>query len=123
MRQAYIIIDTGFRQTNTIRKDQRRIVNLANRLQEQSLRAGLDLKIILVARKFIDRVHNDVDNNGYCPLQLSTDATGPGKTKRRKNIITKNRGRLSRPSKLTSIGGTYDRSTDTIQQIFAPKAP
>ena len=118
IKQAYIVNDTAVWQNNSTRRDQRRIINLTNQLQEQSLLAGLGLKVILVARKFMDRVDNDVESSRLRPLRLSTDVAGPGKIRRGKMMISKDRVRPLRPLKATATRRAYDLSAHSIEKIF-----
>ena len=117
LRQVYIVIDTGVLRNGSSERDQHRITRLADELLKQSRFRGLDLKIILVARKIVDLGKCGDMNSEMQPLRLSTDAADPSSGRLRGGVAHQPNRQKSRYHRLSR--GIPTRSAIPIERVFS----
>ena len=97
LKQVYIVIDTDILRDGAGRKDQHVAVGLMNALLQESRGDGLDLKIVLVARKFAEDA-DSFDEEAPQVLQLHSDAPERTGDRHRSRVNHTSKGRASRPA-------------------------
>ena len=114
--QVYIIIDTGVLQSADSGRDQYRLLGLTEELLKQSRSHGLDLKIVLVARKFVDLEKVGNEDSRTQLLRLSADAAGPNSGRFRGGLAHQPNRRKLRRHQLSR--GPPARPMVPIERVF-----
>lgn len=99
LKQAYIVIDTDILKGSTSRRDQHRAVGLMDKLLKQGQCIGLDLRIVLVARRFANVSESPNAEKDPQILRICSDVSDvleKGNANRRSFAIRVARERASR---------------------------
>ena len=121
LKHLYMVIDTSIMQSGGIRSDQRRAVELVNKLQKESRCNGLDLRAVLIARNFMNINESSCPDSELRPLRLSTDAVGQRNARHRGGVVHK--------AKVHKLGhrtgpGSFKRSASSIGRVLVqPSVP
>ena len=89
LKHLYMVIDTSIMQNGGIRRDQRRTVELLDKLQKESRCNGLDLRAVLIARNFMDIPESSCPDSDFRPVRLSTDVVGQRSARHRSGVAHK----------------------------------
>ena len=121
LKHLYMVIDTSIMQSGAIRSDQRRAVELVDKLQKESRCNGLDMRAVLIARNFMNIIESSCPDSELRPLRLSTDAVGQRNARHRSGVVHK--------PKVHKLGhrtgpGSLKRSTGSIGRVLVqPSVP
>lgn len=95
LKQVYIVIDTDVLKGSTSSKDQRRVVELMDKLLKQSRCDELNLKIIIIARRLADFPESPDAEEEPQVLRIYSDVLGK-RNSRRQNSVRAAEDRASR---------------------------
>ena len=87
LKQVYIVVDTSILKGCASKRDQHQVVELMDKLSKQSRCTGLDLKIILVARRLADVSESPSAKEEPRFLHICSDASGKVNAKRHNLVI------------------------------------